>query len=93
MPLDPTSAADLAEGGNFRLETELGGIAVMQWLPGIDAEQAYGQLARSALAARALGVEVKVCSLEDLLRMKRAAGRPQDIQDAADLRAAHPELD
>ena len=36
-------------------------------------------------------VPVRVCSLEHLRQMKRAAGRPQDIQDLSDLELAHPE--
>jgi hypothetical protein len=42
MPFDPTRAEDLAQGGNFRLETPLGVLDVMQWVPGIDEEHAYG---------------------------------------------------
>ena len=89
MPLDPTDAADLAEGGNFRLETPLGILDIMQWLPGIDAEHAYETLARDALDAKAFGVELRVCSLAALRQMKQAAGRPRDLQDLADLDAAH----
>jgi hypothetical protein len=35
-------------------------------------------------------VTLKVCSLAALRQMKRAAGRPRDLQDLADLEAAHP---
>ena len=91
MPFDPTSSEDLAEGGNFRLETPLGVLDVMQWVPGIDAEQAYETLKRDAQEAAAFGVTVRVCSLAALRAMKRAAGRPRDLQDLADLDAAHPE--
>lgn len=91
MPFDPTRPEDLSAGGNFRLETRLGVLDLMQWVPGIDAEQAYETLARDALEARAFGVIVRVCSLAALREMKRAAGRPRDAQDLADLDAAHPE--
>jgi hypothetical protein len=90
-PMDPMNAADLAEGGNFRLETRLGVLDLMQWLPGIDADHAYDSLARDALEAEAFGVPLRVCSLPALRQMKRAAGRPRDLQDLADLDAAHPE--
>jgi hypothetical protein len=90
MPFDPTDAADLAQGGNFRLETALGILDVMQWIPGIEAEHAYETLAQDALTAQAFGVELRVCSLAALRQMKRAAGRPRDLQDLADLDAAHP---
>lgn len=91
MPLDPTKPEDLAEGGNFRLETSLGVLDVMQWLPGIDADQAYETLASDAREVTAFGITLRVCSLAALREMKRAAGRPRDLQDLADLDAAHPE--
>jgi hypothetical protein len=90
MPFDPTNAVDLAHGGNVRLETPLGILDVMQWLPGIDADYTYETLARDAVQAEAFGVKLRVCSLSALREMKRAAGRPRDLQDLADLDAAHP---
>lgn len=91
MPFDPTRSSDLAEGGNFRLDTPLGVLDVMQWIPGIEAYNAYATLAADAETASAFGIEIKVCSLAALRVMKRAAGRPQDLQDLADLETAHPE--
>lgn len=91
MPLDPTRPEDLAQGGNFRLETPLGVLDIMQWIPGIDADLAYPTLHSHAQIAHAFGIEVQVASLEDLRAMKRAAGRPQDLQDLTDLAAAHPD--
>ena len=90
MPFDPTNAAELAQGVNFRLETSLGVLDVMQWVPGIEADHAYETLARDALEADAFGVKLRVCSLPALRQMKRAAGRPRDLQDLADLDAAQP---
>lgn len=90
MPFDPTRPEDLAEGGNFRLETPLGILDIMQWVPGIDAEQAYETLAGAAVKGEPFGIPVKVCSLGDLRRMKRAAGRPQDLIDLEDLSRAQP---
>jgi hypothetical protein len=90
MPFDPTDAADLAQGGNVRLETPLGVLDIMQWIPGLDAEHAFATLAQDALVAEAFGVTLRVCSLPALRRMKQAAGRPRDLQDLADLDAAHP---
>lgn len=91
MPFDPTQPDDLAKGGNFRLETSLGVLDIMQWVPGIDSDNAYPTLAADAEVATAFGIEIKVCSLHALRAMKRAAGRPQDLQDLADLDTAHPE--
>jgi predicted nucleotidyltransferase len=89
MPLDPTRPEDLRQGGNFRLETTLGALDVMQWVAGIDDEHAFKTLAAEARIAQAFGTEIRVCSLRHLQTMKQAAGRPQDIQDLADLAAAH----
>jgi hypothetical protein len=33
-----------------------------------------------------------ICSLSDLVAMKRAVGRERDLADLSDLRAAHGEL-
>jgi hypothetical protein len=91
LPFDPTRPNDLAEEGNFRLETPLGVLDIMQWVPGLDADNAFATLASDARTARAFGIEIRVCSLEALRIMKRAAGRPQDLRDLDDLQTAHPE--
>jgi hypothetical protein len=92
MPFDPTRPEDLAAGGNFRLDTTLGVLDIMQWIPGIDADHAYSVLAADAEVASAFELEIRVCSLKALRVMKRAAGRPLDLQDLADLETAHPEI-
>jgi hypothetical protein len=89
MPLDPTRAEDLRQGGNFRLETALGALDIMQWVPGIDADQAFATLAAEAQVAHAFDTKIRVCSLRHLRTMKETAGRPQDLQDLADLAAAN----
>lgn len=38
------------------------------------------------------GVEAPICSLADLVAMKRAVGRERDLADLADLEAAHGKL-
>lgn len=91
MPYDPTRAEDLGLGGNFRLSTAAGELDIMQWVSGIDADHAYATLASRATEIELDDVAITVCSLSDLLAMKRAAGRPQDQQDLADLTAAHGE--
>lgn len=81
FPYDPTDPAQLAEGGNFRLETSLGSLDLMQWISGIRGDLAYPDLARDALTADVHGVPVTVCSHAHLVAMKRAADRPQDRAD------------
>ena len=89
IPFDPTDVEDLAQGGNFRLDTRLGILDVMQWLSGVPGDHAYPALAADAMLVALEGLDVTVCSLAQLRAMKRAAGRPQDIQDLADLAIAH----
>jgi hypothetical protein len=89
LPFDPTSVDDLAQGGNFRLTTSLGNLDIMQWISGIPGDLAYSALARDAEVVELPGVDVPVSSLAHLRAMKRAAGRPQDLQDLADLAIAH----
>jgi hypothetical protein len=89
LPFDPTDVDDLAQGGNFRLETRLGSLDVMQWLSGVPGDLAYAALSVDAMVVELAGMEVQVCSLAHLRAMKRAAGRPQDLQDLADLAIAH----
>jgi hypothetical protein len=81
MPTDPTRVADLAMGGNFCLLTDLGRLDVMQWLAGIETDDFYGELCRDSVEGSVDGIPIRVCSLEHLRAMKRAARRPQDLED------------
>lgn len=81
FPYDPTDPVQLAEGANFRLETSLGPIDIMQWVAGIETDLAYGELAPQALSVRFRDAQIRVCGLEHLRTMKRAASRPQDLED------------
>lgn len=81
FPHDPADPDQLAEGGNFRLETSLGNLDVMQWIPGVKALPAYPELAQDAITAEVRGIPVSVCSRRHLVAMKRAAGRPLDRAD------------
>ena len=81
VPMDPTSTEDLARGGNFRLETDLGALDVMQWIAGIDVDDLYAELDRGALSFTLDDTPVRYCSLAHLRIMKSAAGRPRDLDD------------
>jgi predicted nucleotidyltransferase len=48
----------------------------------------YGALRRRAEIMELAGHQVRVASIDDLLAMKRAAGRPQDLADIEALEAA-----
>ena len=89
MPYDATRPGDLAEGGNFRLTTALGDLDLLQWISGIEADQAYGALDAEATEVDWRGTPIRVCSLEHLRAMKVAAGRPQDLLDLANLEIAN----
>jgi hypothetical protein len=81
MPADPTRTADLEMGRNFCVLTDLGRLDVMQRLSGVDTDDLYGQLDPDTVEGSVDGIPVRVCSLEHLRAMKRAAGRPQDLED------------
>ncbi|HEV2790236.1 MAG TPA: hypothetical protein VGV69_02935 [Solirubrobacterales bacterium] len=53
---------------------------------------AFGDLLARAEVKKVDGVEAPICSLGDLVAMKRAVGRERDLVDLAELEAAHGEL-
>jgi predicted nucleotidyltransferase len=52
----------------------------------------YGRLRERADVKRVDGIDARICSLADLVALKRAAGRERDIADLSDLEAAHGDL-
>lgn len=87
FPYDPKDPAQLAQGANFRLDTRLGPLDIMQWVSGIEADHAYGALEPRAVTVGFRGEKLLVCGLDDLRLMKKAAGREQDLQDLRELDA------
>jgi len=81
FPFDPTRPQDLQAGANFRLETNLGDLDVMQWVAGVGTDSAYEALAADAIEGELDGIPLRVCGLDHLIAMKRAAGRPRDLED------------
>jgi hypothetical protein len=81
IPMDPTQPADLVQGRNFCLLTRIGRLDVMQWLSGIETEDLYSEFDPEAIDGSLYDIPIRVCGLEHLLAMKRAAGRPQDLED------------
>ena len=85
FPFDPLKPDDLREGGNFVLASRLGRLDIMQWVPGIPGDLAFEHLTRGAISTSLGGRPVRVCSRDDLIAMKRAAGRSQDLLDLEQL--------
>ena len=76
----PFAPEGLDEGGNWSLLTRAGRVDVMQWIPGID--DGYAQLRPNAIEDEVPGVgTVAFAGYEDLVTMKRTAGRPSDLAD------------
>ncbi len=67
------------------IETDLGRLDIVQGLVGIPS---YAELRSRASDVEILGVSVAVCSIDDLIAMKRAAGRTRDLADLEDLETA-----
>lgn len=77
-------AGALSHGSRTLIETQLGPLDVVQGLVNVPS---YGELVEHAVKVEIAGVEVPVCSLDDLRAMKQAAGRPRDLADLDDLDA------
>ena len=75
----------LRTGDRTLVLTDLGRIDVLQGLPQVPS---FAALDERASEVDIDGLVVKVCSLEDLLAMKRASDRPRDRDDLEALEAA-----
>ena len=76
----PFGAEGLDQGGNWGLRTRAGRIDVMQWVPGID--EGFARLRANAIEDDVPGVgRLVFAGYEDLVTMKRTAGRPEDLLD------------
>ncbi len=65
----------LAEGGNFTFDTSFGALDVLAYPAGAPA---YERLKADAMTIDVRGRTVRVASLDHLIAMKEAAGRPRD---------------
>lgn len=82
-------ARALRSGAMFTLTTRVGDLDLLGAPAGV---QGYEDLARSAVALDLDGATILVASVEDLIRMKRAAGRPKDLVELEILGALLDEL-
>lgn len=81
-------AATLANGDSFTLVTDAGNLDVLGTPSGTSG---YDDLLATATEIELEELTVKVCDLEDLIRMKRAAARPKDLIEVEVLTAVRDE--
>ncbi len=77
-------AQTLRNGSNFTFETSAGPLDCLAEASG---GFNYTNLAPNATTEAFEGMDIPVVSLDDLIRMKRAAGRPKDLIEIENLSA------
>ncbi len=88
--VSPVDARALRAGDVFTLRTRFGDLDLLAHPdPGLD----YRTLVEHSILVEILGVEVRVASLDDLMAMKRAAGRPKDRIELEILGALREQID
>ena len=80
----------LARGLNFTLQTDLGALDLLGEIAG---GGRYEDLLPHTAGLQVFGIECRVLSLERLIAVKRAAGRPRDLEAIAELEAILEERD
>ena len=80
----------LSRGLNFTLVTAVGDIDLLGEIPG---GGTYEDLAAGAIELQIFGIRCLCLSLAQLIRAKRAAGRPKDLEALAELEAIEDEYD
>ena len=83
-------ALTLVNGDAFTFTTEIGAIDILATPAGTSG---YEDLLRTADEFDLFGHHVMVASIDDLIRMKRAAGRTKDLLAVEELGALRDELD
>jgi hypothetical protein len=82
--------ATLRRGLNFTLTTSLGDLDLLGELTG---GGGYEDLLSDSAAVEAYGVTCRFLNLDRLIAVKRAAGRPKDLEAVAELEALREERD
>jgi len=84
-------AETMKMGDHFTFDTDAGALDIIGHPAGIPG--GYEELARAASEMKIGPYTVKVASIDDLIRMKRAAGRPKDLIEVEVLGALRDEID
>jgi hypothetical protein len=82
-------ALSLEAGGNFTFTTSYGSVDLLAYPAGAPP---YEELRKRATVIDVRGHDIRVASLDHLIAMKEAAGRPRDKLLATELRAISDEL-
>src|ERR1044072_6962772 len=87
IDVDPLDPQDLLNGGNFTLRTAAGGLDLFDpdEIPG---GRPYDEMRPRAVEAIVDGVGIRAVGFDDLIRLKREAGRDRDLEDVSTLLAA-----
>ncbi len=85
----PIPADTIAAGRSIHLATPHGPIDL---LPEQASPLTFAELITRADVRKVDGVEAPICSLGDLVALKRIASRERDLADLSELEAAHGEL-
>ena len=83
-------ANTLAKGDSFTFMTDAGDLDVLGTPSGT---AGYEELSRTAEDVELGGIKVRIASIDSLIRMKRAAGRPKDLIEVEVLSALRDEMD
>ena len=87
-PLEGLTPADFAEPGPFlRMGRDPVAVDILSEIPGIDFDAAWERRVEHVIDA-ASGLKANFICADDLIASKLAAGRPQDIADAAAIQKA-----
>jgi hypothetical protein len=81
-------ARTLAAGDHFTFTSRAGDVDILGTPAGVEG---FAELAREAVTLNLGDLTVSVASIDDLIRMKRAAGRPKDLVEVEVLAAVRDE--
>jgi hypothetical protein len=80
----------LENGASFSFQTKFGSLDVLSDVPGAPRYEQLRAAAGDPIDVD--GVAIRVCSLDHLIAMKEAAGRPKDLLMASEYRAISDEI-